>query len=256
MTPTGGAVPFSPYSLWLPTQTAKGQGTVRASGCEMKQCLYCERVATHKGMCHAHYMRAHNGTRMDRSLAPQYGQCSATGCDRPASERGMCHSHARRARRGAPIDDAIRERRDDWPPTCTHEGCDLPTHAKGLCRGHYSRLLHPPSPGTYRYWESGMSPEWWRALRRMAKAAAPRQETPWDKWCHSRRASFLQWRPAPSTRVRRNRSTWQAAIRAMCRDWLREEWKARRDHWDHWCERRVMSFGRQRRKRDDLATNA
>ena len=61
----------------------------------MKQCLCCERVATHKGMCQAHYKRARRGGAMDRPLAPQHGQCSATGCDRPASDGGLCHSHAR-----------------------------------------------------------------------------------------------------------------------------------------------------------------
>ena len=103
----------------------------------MKQCLCCERVATHKGMCQAHYKRARRGGAMDRPLAPQHGQCSATGCDRPASDGGLCHSHAQRARRGRPVDGPIRERRNDRPATCIRVGCNLSSHAKGLCRRHY-----------------------------------------------------------------------------------------------------------------------
>jgi hypothetical protein len=221
------------------------------------QCFCCERVATKKGMCHAHYMRARRGSRLDVPLPPQIGlRCSAIGCDRLASERDMCHSHARRVRRGASVYGAIHDRRGDWPATCMHDGCSRPSHTRGLCKGHYSRLLNPPKLGTYRFWESGLSREWWRALRRMAKGASPRQLSPWDKWIYSRRASFSKQRPEPTEKVRRDRSTWRVAIRAMCQSSLREAWRARRDPWDRWCERRVMSFGRRRSKCRGLAKAA
>jgi hypothetical protein len=42
----------------------------------------------------------------------------------------------------------------------------------------------------------------------------------------------------------------------MCQSSLREAWRARRDPWDHWCERRVMSFGRRKRKCGGLAKAA
>jgi hypothetical protein len=223
----------------------------------MKQCFYCERVATHKGMCQAHYKRAWRGGTMDAPLAPQDGHCSAAGCARPASEHGLCHSHARRARRGRSVDGPIRERRDDQPATCTHDSCNLPSYAKSLCHGHYRRLLHPPKPGTYRFWESGLSPEWWRAVVRMAESARPRRETPWDRWLKSSCAFFVRRHPKSAVTARPRPSTWQAAIRAMCRASLREAWRARRDPWDHWCERRVKSFGkRQRRKHDSRAAAA
>lgn len=223
----------------------------------MNQCLYCERVATKKRMCHAHYMRARRGAPMDSPLAPPPGgPCSVIGCERPASERGMCHSHARRARRGTPLDTPIAERRDDGPATCTHKGCGLPSYAKGLCHGHYSRSRNPPKRPIYRYWESGLSPEWWQAVTRMRQAARPRRTTPWDTWIKSRRAGFLQPRPQPSTKVRRDRSTWKSSIRAMCQASLREAWKARRDPWDYWCERRVRSFERRKVNHECPAVSA
>lgn len=98
----------------------------------------CDRQATKRGWCDAHYKqwRTTGVLRPIHRPDPE-ALCSYPICGRRAMAKGLCQSHYSMTRRGEvlrPIRWAPERRRSE---TCSAPGCDEPFKAKHLCQRHY-----------------------------------------------------------------------------------------------------------------------
>lgn len=66
--------------------------------------------------------------------------CSVDGCERGATYRGLCGAHYQRLQKGRPLDSPIKTYVTAPPLTCTVPGCDRLTFRSRLCATHYTRM--------------------------------------------------------------------------------------------------------------------
>jgi hypothetical protein len=112
-----------------------------------KQCSIatCERRATTRGWCTAHYQRWYSTGDVQADVPigghPKPTTCTIEGCDRKRYvSRGWCEMHYRRWKRTGDV-------KADVPPLgtvtrlCSVADCMKRIDAHGLCHGHFLRVL-------------------------------------------------------------------------------------------------------------------
>lgn len=106
----------------------------------------CDRLATTRGWCHAHYLRWRNtGDPGVTPISEGKGSCSVELCDRPHQAKGYCETHYRRFLRNGT---AVKVRPDYDGVPCSAAGCDRRAEERGLCHAHYLRLVRLGDAGS------------------------------------------------------------------------------------------------------------
>lgn len=109
----------------------------------------CDRVATTRGLCTAHYQRwnRYGDVRPHDPIGgtPRPVRCTARACERPTASRGLCEAHYRRLVRWGDIREdlpvgGIGGRPLGEPRECSYGGCPSAPTSRGWCHKHYQRI--------------------------------------------------------------------------------------------------------------------
>ena len=96
----------------------------------------CFGVIAARGLCDAHYRKAHREGSLPPLLDRTPLPCKVEGCDRPRRSRGWCDPHYRRWQNYGDPEGQPAPRAGS---PCKVEECSRPSRCQGFCTKHYQR---------------------------------------------------------------------------------------------------------------------